>query len=71
MPLSRFFTLVQKLVEVIQTDRTSDETRDALVELARVMKKSPVNCGDTPGFIVNRLREHLFPSFLSLTMTAV
>lgn len=38
-----------KLVEVIQTDLTSDETRDALLELCKKMKKTPVQCKDTPG----------------------
>jgi 3-hydroxyacyl-CoA dehydrogenase len=28
---------------------TSDETRDALLELCKKMKKTPVNCKDTPG----------------------
>ncbi|KAK4700604.1 3-hydroxyacyl-CoA dehydrogenase, partial [Phenoliferia sp. Uapishka_3] len=44
-----------KLVEIVQTDKTSDETRDSLLELCKVMKKTSVNCKDTPGFIVNRL----------------
>lgn len=44
-----------KLVEIVQADQTSDETRDALTELCIKMKKTPVNCKDNPGFIVNRL----------------
>ncbi|KAM0751862.1 hypothetical protein T439DRAFT_355747 [Meredithblackwellia eburnea MCA 4105] len=44
-----------KLVEIIATDKTSAETTEALLELSKVMKKVPVNCKDTPGFIVNRL----------------
>ena len=44
-----------KLVEIVQADQTSDETRDALTELCVKMKKTPVNCKDNPGFIVNRL----------------
>lgn len=38
-----------KLVEVVQTESCSDETRDALVELCKKMKKTPVQCKDTPG----------------------
>lgn len=44
-----------KLVEIVQAEQTSDETRDALTELCIKMKKTPVNCKDNPGFIVNRL----------------
>ncbi|KAK4054054.1 hypothetical protein OIO90_003699 [Microbotryomycetes sp. JL221] len=44
-----------KLVEVIRTSKTDEETRDALLEVCKTMKKTPVNCKDTPGFVVNRL----------------
>ncbi|WVQ84640.1 hypothetical protein IAT38_006795 [Cryptococcus sp. DSM 104549] len=44
-----------KLVEIIQTSKTSRETYDALREVTIQMGKSPVTCKDTPGFIVNRL----------------
>lgn len=44
-----------KLVEVIRTAETSQDTYETLVELARKLKKTPVTCKDTPGFIVNRL----------------
>lgn len=44
-----------KLVEVIRTSQTSNETFDALHEVTKRMGKSPVTCKDTPGFIVNRL----------------
>ena len=40
-----------KLVEVVQAESTSDETRDALVELCHTMKKVPVQCKDTPGYV--------------------
>lgn len=36
-------------VEVVQADKTTDATRDALLELCKTMKKTPVNCKDTPG----------------------
>ena len=44
-----------KLVEIIKTKHTSEETYQALYEVIKRMKKSPVTCKDTPGFIVNRL----------------
>ncbi|KAJ9116793.1 hypothetical protein QFC24_006688 [Naganishia onofrii] len=44
-----------KLVEVIKAEKTSQETFDTLVAVTKQMGKVPVNCKDTPGFIVNRL----------------
>lgn len=44
-----------KLVEIIKTDQTTQETFDALYEVTKRMGKAPVTCKDTPGFIVNRL----------------
>ncbi|KAK4683804.1 3-hydroxyacyl-CoA dehydrogenase, partial [Tremellales sp. Uapishka_1] len=44
-----------KLVEIIRTESTSDETFNALQEVTVRMGKAPVTCKDTPGFIVNRL----------------
>lgn len=46
---------VMKLVEVIRTADTSEETFKALFDFGKAMKKEPVECKDTPGFIVNRL----------------
>ena len=44
-----------KLVEIIRTSQTSDETYQTLRAVTEAMGKSPVTCKDTPGFIVNRL----------------
>ncbi|KAN0060717.1 hypothetical protein ACQY0O_007375 [Thecaphora frezii] len=44
-----------KLVEIVRTSQTSDETYDSLMEVAKRMGKVPVTCVDSPGFIVNRL----------------
>ncbi|KAH9457121.1 hypothetical protein MJO28_011333 [Puccinia striiformis f. sp. tritici] len=44
-----------KLVEVIKTDHTSNETIQRLINFSKQLGKSPVTCTDTPGFIVNRL----------------
>ncbi|CAB4437922.1 unnamed protein product [Rhizophagus irregularis] len=44
-----------KLVEIIKNDQTSEDTYQKLVDVTKRMKKTPVTCKDTPGFIVNRL----------------
>jgi 3-hydroxybutyryl-CoA dehydrogenase len=46
---------VLPLVEVIRTERTSDEVFDAAYAFAQRIGKEPVACNDTPGFIVNRI----------------
>src|SRR5207237_325451 len=46
---------VLKLVEVIRADGTSDETVDAIVELARDLGKEPAEARDFPGFVSNRI----------------
>ena len=46
---------VMKLLEVVRTDQTSDDTFNSMLEWGKNMKKVTVNCKDTPGFIVNRL----------------
>jgi len=38
-----------KLVEVVRTKETSDESFDAMMEVARKMGKTPVACVDAPG----------------------
>lgn len=52
-----FFNPVQmmRLVEVIRHDTTSDEAFDLTKDFVRSIGKTAVSCGDTPGFIVNRL----------------
>jgi 3-hydroxybutyryl-CoA dehydrogenase len=46
---------VMKLVEVIRGLQTSDETTQAVVELARGLGKTPVAANDFPGFVSNRV----------------
>nr|XP_020447343.1 hydroxyacyl-coenzyme A dehydrogenase, mitochondrial [Monopterus albus] len=46
---------MMKLVEVIATSATSQETFDSLLNFSKAMGKVPVSCKDTPGFLVNRL----------------
>jgi 3-hydroxybutyryl-CoA dehydrogenase len=46
---------VMKLVEVVRTPATSDETARAVVELAEVLGKVPAEANDFPGFVSNRI----------------
>lgn len=46
---------IMKLVEIIKTDKTSDETYKTLEHFISSLGKKVVSCKDTPGFIVNRL----------------
>ena len=52
-----FFNPVQlmKLTEVIRTDATDDGVFALTQSWAQSLGKTTVSCGDTPGFIVNRL----------------
>lgn len=58
-----FFNPVQimKLVEVIRTDQTDPLVFEKAYNWVTDIQKVPVSCGDTPGFIVNRL---LVPSLM-------
>lgn len=46
---------VMKLVEIIKTLTTSDETADFAFDFATALGKEPVRTKDIPGFIVNRI----------------
>jgi 3-hydroxybutyryl-CoA dehydrogenase len=46
---------LMKLVEVVRTITTSDETADAAFDFAKRLGKEPVKAKDTTGFIVNLL----------------
>ncbi len=46
---------ILKLVEVISSDQTSDETRAAIVALAEDLGKVPAEARDSPGFVSNRI----------------
>ncbi len=52
-----FFNPVQlmPLAEVVRTDAASDEVIQASTAFVTRCGKTPVACGDTPGFVVNRL----------------
>jgi 3-hydroxybutyryl-CoA dehydrogenase len=46
---------VLRLVEIIRARETSDETADAITELARELGKTPALANDFPGFVSNRI----------------
>jgi 3-hydroxybutyryl-CoA dehydrogenase len=46
---------IMKLVEVVNTSFTNEQTTETIIELAKAMGKTPVVCKDSPGFIVNRV----------------
>jgi 3-hydroxybutyryl-CoA dehydrogenase len=46
---------VMGLVEVVRARDTSDETADAITELARELGKTPAIANDFPGFVSNRI----------------
>ncbi|OGT99417.1 MAG: 3-hydroxybutyryl-CoA dehydrogenase [Gemmatimonadetes bacterium GWC2_71_10] len=46
---------VMQLVEVIRGQRTSDATLARVMDIARELGKTPVEVGDYPGFVANRV----------------
>jgi 3-hydroxyacyl-CoA dehydrogenase len=44
-----------RLVEVIEGEDTSAETAQAAANFAMAIRKTPVRCGECPGFVVNRI----------------
>jgi 3-hydroxybutyryl-CoA dehydrogenase len=46
---------VLKLVEIVRGRETSDETAEAITELARELGKTPAIANDFPGFVSNRI----------------
>lgn len=57
---------LMKLVEVVNTNYTNEETTRIIVELAQMMGKTPVVCKDLPGFIVNRVARPYYIESLRL-----
>ena len=46
---------VMQLVEVIRGLATSDETARSVIDLAKALGKTPIECRDSPGFVSNRV----------------
>lgn len=46
---------VMKLLEVVKTPETSEETYQSVMAWGKAIGKTTITCKDTPGFVVNRL----------------
>jgi 3-hydroxybutyryl-CoA dehydrogenase len=57
---------LMKLIEIINTDYTDEETTMAISGLAQQLGKVPVACKDSPGFIVNRVARPYYIESLRL-----
>src|SRR6476620_6906402 len=57
---------IMKLVEMINTSYTNEQTTRTMIDLARQMGKVPVVCKDSPGFIVNRVARPYYIESLRL-----
>lgn len=57
---------VMKLVEVVTGKFTNPEVAEAITELCKKLDKTPVQCTDAPGFIVNRVARHYYLEALKL-----
>ena len=57
---------IMKLVEVVNTPMTNPSTTETILSLAKQLKKTPVVCTDSPGFIVNRVARPYYIESLRL-----
>jgi len=46
---------IMPLVEIVRSDKTSPQTLNTLIQLAKALKKTPVTVGNCVGFLVNRI----------------
>jgi 3-hydroxyacyl-CoA dehydrogenase len=46
---------VMRLIEVIEGDYTAPETVQGAIVFAQSIRKTPIRCGEAPGFVVNRI----------------
>jgi 3-hydroxyacyl-CoA dehydrogenase len=46
---------VMRLIEVVEGQQTSAETIQAAADFAQRLRKTPIRCGEAPGFVVNRI----------------
>jgi 3-hydroxyacyl-CoA dehydrogenase len=46
---------VMRLIEIVGGEDTSDETAQAAGSFAQAIRKTPIRCGEAPGFVVNRI----------------
>jgi 3-hydroxybutyryl-CoA dehydrogenase len=57
---------IMKLVEVVNTPFTNQQSTDMIIALAKQMGKAPVLCKDSPGFIVNHVARPYYLEALKL-----
>jgi len=62
---------IMKLVEVVATPFSNQQTIDAITQTARQMEKTPVLCQDSPGFIVNHVARPYYLEALKLAEQGV
>lgn len=62
---------LMKLVEVVNTCFTNEQTTQTIIALAKEMGKVPVLCKDSPGFIVNRVARPYYIESLRLAEEGV
>lgn len=58
---------IMKLVEVVNTKFTNEQTTNTIIELTKQLRKTPVICKDSPGFIVNRVARPFYIEALRLS----
>ncbi|MDH3251747.1 MAG: 3-hydroxyacyl-CoA dehydrogenase NAD-binding domain-containing protein, partial [Ignavibacteria bacterium] len=58
--------LLMQLVEIVRGTQTSNEAVKVATTIALRMKKTPVVCRDTPGFIVNRVARPFYGEALRI-----
>ena len=46
---------LMRLIEVIEGEDTAPETVQAALSFAQAIRKTPIRCGEAPGFVVNRI----------------
>lgn len=62
---------IMKLVEVVNTPMTNEQTTQTIVALAKQMGKIPVLCKDAPGFIVNHVARPYYLEALKLAESGI
>jgi 3-hydroxybutyryl-CoA dehydrogenase len=60
-----------KLVEVVNTKHTAENTTRTITEVAQKMGKTPVLCKDAPGFIVNHVARPYYLEALRLVEAGI
>ena len=62
---------IMKLVEVVNTEFTNQQTTATIISLAKQLGKTPVICKDSPGFIVNRVARPFYIESLRLAEAGI